>query len=172
MSDTTIAVTAILLTLVLMFIFPLMTMADQKDKVVEMDVKLITEDFVENIRVTGKLTQDEYDNYILSLASTGGAYDVDITIQILDENLSKKDNSGGLRIGDDTRMEEYTSQVMEQLQASGVVTISEGSGITVDVTRVDTSIYEQLRNFLYKLTGNGDGNKIASVTGMVTKTGN
>ena len=114
MGDSAMAVVAIFLAAILMFVFPLMTMADKKDDVTTLTVKAATTEFTDTIRTTGKLTQTEYDNFVQTLGSTGNSYNVDISVQILDENPAKKETSATQKIGDNVYYTMYTSQVLDK----------------------------------------------------------
>lgn len=170
MGDSAMTVVAIFLAAILMFIFPLMTIADKKDDVSTLDVEIVTDDFTDTIRTTGKLTQDEYDNFILTLASTGNSYNVEITIQKLDENPAKKETSATVTIGDNVYYEEYTTQVLEELKA-GSITLKEGDIVSVKVENTNVTIAQQLRNWLYKVTGNDSSTIAAASSGIVTTNG-
>lgn len=172
MGDTAMTVVAILLAAILMFVFPLMTMADKNDDVTNLEVQQSTTDFTDTIRTTAKLTQDDYDNFVLTLASTGNAYNVEIVVQRLDENLSKKDYSASVTIGDNVYYTEYTSQILDELGQNGVTYFQEGDMVSVTVESSSTTIAQQLRNVWYKLTGSDLDAAIAAYsTGMVTKDG-
>ena len=75
MGDSFITVIAIFLAAILMFIFPLMAMADRTDDVSQLAVQTATTDFVDKVRTTGKLTLDDYDKYISTISSTGNAFE-------------------------------------------------------------------------------------------------
>ena len=66
MGDSTITIIAIFLAAILMFVFPLMTMADKTDDTVKLTVQTATTEFTNDIRSTGLLSQQKYDNFILS----------------------------------------------------------------------------------------------------------
>ena len=85
MSDTFITIIAIFLAAILMFIFPLMTLADTNDDITQLTVQTATSEFVDEIRKTGKLTEDKYNSFVSSIAATGNAYDIELQFQILDE---------------------------------------------------------------------------------------
>ena len=111
MSDTFITIIAIFLAAILMFIFPLMTLADRNDDITELAVQTLTTEFIDEIRKTGKLTEKQYNSFITSLAATGNAYDVEIEFQILDENPGKKDTQGNATIiGQNVYYSIYTDQ--------------------------------------------------------------
>ena len=60
MGDTVVTILAIVLAAVLMFIFPLMSVADRSDDVSQLSVQNSTTTFVDNIRSTGRITLAEY----------------------------------------------------------------------------------------------------------------
>lgn len=170
MGDSAMTVVAIFLAAILMFVFPLMTMADRKDDIVTLTIRSETETYVETIATTGMTTKDAYDNYIESIASTGNAYDVDITVQILDENPSKKETSAVKTIGDNVYLTMYTTQVLDALKTGNLV-LKEGDIVTISVKNKNETIGTQLRNFLYKVTGNNSSTVTATATKMVTTNG-
>jgi len=71
MSDSFITIIAIFLAAILMFIFPLMSMADRTDDISELTVKNAVIEFVDKVKNTGKLTMDSYNEFITTLSSTG-----------------------------------------------------------------------------------------------------
>ena len=167
MGDSAITIVAIFLAAILMFVFPLMTMADKKDDVSTLAIQTATTEFTDNVRTTGKLTQENYDNLVTTLAATGNSYDVEMTVQILDENPAKKATSAHTTIGDNVYYTMYTSQVLEALPLS----LKEGDIVSVNVKNTNTTIAGQLRNFLYKVTGSNSSTIAASSSGIVTTNG-
>lgn len=157
---------------IVMFVAPLMTMADKTDNTVNLSVQSATTEFTNKIRTTGKLTQEDYDNFILTIGATGNAYDVEITLQILDENPKKKTTEGATVIGDNIYYTMYTSQVTDQLVASKMISLKEGDNVTVKVKNKNNTIAVQLRNWAYKVTGNDSSTITAEASGIVTKTAN
>ena len=172
MSDAAITVVAILLAVILMFVFPLMTMADKKDDITTMTVQKMTTEFTNKIRNTGVITRDNYDNFKYSLGSTGEAYEVNITVQKIDENYAKKaSKNNGTIIGDNVYLTEYNTQVMQSLDNALNYTLNEGDIVTVEVKNSSKTIAVQLKNIWYRVTGNETGNIAATSSGMVTTTG-
>lgn len=157
---------------IVMFVAPLMTMADKTDDTVNLSVQSATTEFTNKIRTTGKLTQEDYDNFILTIGATGNAYDVEITLQILDENPKKKTTEGATVIGDNIYYTMYTSQVTDQLAARKMISLKEGDNVTVKVKNKNNTIAVQLRNWAYKVTGNDSSTITAEASGIVTKTAN
>ena len=64
MGDTLITVVAIFLAAILMFVFPLMSLAERTDDISSLAVQTATNEFVDNVRTTGKLTLEDYDKFI------------------------------------------------------------------------------------------------------------
>ena len=115
MGDSLITIVAIFLASVLMFVFPLMSMADRSDDVSTLAVQTATTDFVDKVRTTGKLTLDDYDKYVSTISSTGNSFDVEIELQILDENPGVKTTQTEMtKIGENLYYNKYTNQVEEE----------------------------------------------------------
>ncbi len=172
MGDSAMAVVAIFLAAILMFVFPLMTMADKKDDVTTLTVKTTTTEFTDGIRTTGVLTQEQYDNFVQTLGATGNSYDVEITVQVLDENPAKKETSSSLKIGDNVYYTKYTSQIIDELNQRGKVVLKEGDIVSVSIENTNVTIGQQLRNAFYRVTGNNSSTVAASASGIVTTNGN
>ena len=170
MGDSAMVVVAIFLAAILMFVFPLMTMADKKDDVSTLTVQTATTEFTNTIRTTGKLTQEKYDNFTQTLASTGNTYNVDIKVQVLDENPAKKESSATQKIGDNIYYVIYTTQVLDAI-SKGDLVLKEGDIISVGVEITNPTIYDILRNFVFRVSSNNSNGYIASDAGIVTKNG-
>lgn len=166
MGDSAVTIIAIFLAAILMFVFPLMTMADKSDDVAQLSIQSATTDFTNKIRTTGYISQDDYDSFISTLAATGNSYQAEITVQKLDQNPAKKSSGDTTTIGQNVYYTMYTTQVLEALPLS----LTEGDIVSVDVQNTNTTIAGQLRNFMYKVTGKTSGNIVAKESGIVTKT--
>ena len=171
MGDSAMTVVAIFLAAILMFVFPLMTMADKKDDVSTLAVQTATDEFVNKIITTGKITQEDYDSFVTTLAATGNAYNVDITVQVLDDNPAKKTTTVTATIGDNVYYVMYTTQVLESINGS-VLNLKEGDIVSVNVENTNITIAEQLRNFFYRVTGNNSITIAGAASKMVTTNGN
>lgn len=171
MGDSAMAVVAIFLAAILMFIFPLMATADKKDDVSTLTVQTTTTEFTDKIRTTGKLTRDEYDNFVQTLAATGNSYKIDMTIQVSDENPTKKQVSASATIGENVYTTMYTTQIIEALDNSGTLNLKEGDIVSVSVENTNNTIGMQLRNWAYRVTGNNSSTVTAASSGIVTTNG-
>ena len=67
MGDSLTTIIAIFLAAILMFVFPLMSMADRADDVSQLSVQTTTTEFVDKVRTTGKLTLSDYDKYLADI---------------------------------------------------------------------------------------------------------
>ncbi len=174
MNDTFITIIAIFLAAILMFIFPLMTLADRNDDISQLTVQTTTSEFVDEIRRTGKLTEQQYDNFVTSISATGNAYEVEIEFKILDENPSKKTAQGSVTvIGENVYYSVYTTQITDKLASDSKhqYLLKEGDIVSVNVKNTSTTLAQTLRSFYYKVTGNDTYIISASSAGTVTVNG-
>ena len=169
MGDTLITVVAIFLAAILMFIFPLMAISERNDDISQLEVQTATTEFVDNIRLTGKITQDAYDAYVLKIASTGNTYDVEMEVQVLDENPSKKVTQvSSSKVGENVYYSIYTSQIENEMNSNdGVKDLKEGDIVTIKVKNTNLTISQILKNFVYSLSGNDTYQIAASHSGVV-----
>lgn len=168
MSDTFITVVAIILVAGLIFVVPLMTMADRVDTTSQAEVEAIVTDFVEEIRTTGKITEEKYNKFLENLTSTGYTFDVDMETKILDENPGKKTlQTAHDKIGENVYYSEYTSQIEAELEKNGIKKLKTGDMVLVTVKNTDPTFAQQLKSFAYKIVGNDTATVVASKAGMV-----
>lgn len=172
MSDTLITVVAIALAAILMFVFPLMTMSDRTDDVSQLTIETATTEFVDDVRTTGKLTMDKYSKFVENISSTGNSYDVEMELQVLDENPGKKTTQAeSTKIGENVYYSMYTSQILDTLDGSKTLALKEGDIFSANVKNTNTTLSQQLKNFLYKVTGNDTYTIAAEHAGIVTANG-
>lgn len=177
MEDTLTIIVAIFLGAILMFIFPMMAISERNDDVSELAVQTAVSEFVNTTRTKGKITVDDYDTLVSSLYATGNTYDIVIEIQVLDENVGKKETTtltgeGSEKIvGENLHYSRYTTQIMEELEDKDVVYMKEGDVITVSASNSNNTISQSLKNFFYSLSGNNTYSIVGSQSGIVTATG-
>ena len=170
MGDSAMVIVAIFLAAILMFVFPLMTMANKKDDVSVLEAQKATTEFVDKIKTTGIITQSDYDNFTTALAATENTFDINIEVQKLDENPAKKETSIYTTIGDNVYYTIYTTQILDTIKDSNLA-LNEGDIVSVSVENTNVTIGQELRNFLYRVTGNKSGTVTASDSGIVTTNG-
>jgi len=175
MSDTFITIIAIFLAAILMFMFPLMTLADRNDDITQLTVQTTTAEFVDEIRRTGKLTSDEYNNFRAAIVATGNAYDIEIEFKILDENPAKKATQSEdiTIIGENVYYSVYTTQIESKLDSGENTSylLKEGDIVSVSVKNRSTTLAQTLRNVYYRVSGSDTYTIAASSAGTVTVNG-
>ncbi len=172
MENTFVTIIAIVLAAVLMFIFPMMSMSQRTDDVSQLAVQTATEDFVVDVRTSGKLTEDRLDEYMTVLYSTGNSYDVEISIDVLDENPGKKTAQvSSDKIGENITYSIYTTQIEGNLERDGYILLKEGDNINVSVKNSNTTIAQMFINVFYSITGNDTYAIAAQSSGIITTTG-
>ena len=172
MGDSLITVVAIFLAAILMFIFPLMSLAERTDDISSLAVQTATTEFVDGIRTTGKMTLDDYESYLGELTSTGNTFDVEMLIQQLDENPGVKTTQAeATKIGENLYYNIYTTQIMNQLNSTGRITLKEGDIVTVTVSNTNQTISQMLRNFFYSIIGNDSSEIVGQHSGIVAVNG-
>ena len=169
MSDTLITVVAIVLAATLIFVVPVMTMADRFDTTSKAEVEALLTDFVEDIRTTGKITQEKYDKFQENLAATGYTFGTDMEVKVKDENPGKKTlQTAKDKIGENVYYSEYTTQILQELEENhGIKNLKTCDIVLVKVRNTNTTLSQHMKQFMYKIVGNDDASVVASKAGMV-----
>lgn len=172
MDDILTSVIGIGLAAVLMFIFPLITMSDRTDDVSQLTVRIAVTEFVEDIRQSGKITRERYNQFIGNIGSTGNTYNIEIEAKILDENPSRKVVKDTKVQGKNVYYSVYNSQIIEDtLMKDKDYYLKEGDTIIVSAKNSNQTMSQQLKNFFYTVVGKDTYIIAASHGGMVTATG-
>lgn len=171
MQSSTSTIIAIFVAAVLLFVVPLVTLTERNDNVVQENVKVIVEEFVTDIKNTGELTIEKYQDFQNRLSATGNTYDIELELQILDENPGKKTMQANYtKIGENVYYSEYTTQVLEQLD-SGKITLKEGDLVYVGVTNQNSTASQTLKSTFLSFTNAGEYVISADSSGMVNVNG-
>ena len=169
MGDSLITVISIMLAAVLLFVFPMMTMAERNDDISLSTVQTAINEFGNNVTSTGKITQANYDQLIQKIYSTGNTYDVNMELQVLDTNPGKKaaDVSQN-KIGENLYYSKYTSQINSELsQNHGEMVLKEGDIFSASATNTNVTFSQMFKNFFYSLSGNNTYKISANYAGVV-----
>lgn len=171
MSDTLITVVVIVVAATLIFVVPLVTMADRIDTTTQSQIEAIVSDFVDEIRATGKITQDKYNKFLEQLGSYGYTFDVEMEVKNIDENPGKKTTQTAKdKIGENVYFSEYTSQILEEISKDSnnyEKKLKTGSVVSITVKNTDLTFAQQMKQFMYKVVGNDTVSVVASKAGMV-----
>lgn len=175
MSDTLITIIAILLAAILMFIFPMMSVAERSDDMSQLAVRTATTEFVDNSRAIGKITIANYNKLVNTIEATGNTYDIEIEVKILDENVGKKSAwTSGTVIGENIYYSVYTSQITDVISdpnGTGTYNMSEGDILSVSVKNTNKTMAQTIRNIFYSISGSDTYQISAQHSGIVTATG-
>lgn len=172
MSETLTTIIAIAVAAILLFVFPLMTMADRVDDQTQAAVQTAVTNFVNNASLKGEITKADYDKLVQTISSTGNTYSVEMTAQINDKNLGKKSVlEQSFKIGSTDYYVEFSNQLFEKIQNDGVVKFKEGDSITVKVSSECRTYSDQLGSAFLGDTGSKAPTIVAQDSTMITATG-
>ena len=90
MGDTLMTVVAIFLAVILMFLFPMLSVSERTDDISQLAVETAVSNFVDDSRAIGKITVQNYEELVNALNATGNSYDIELEHKVLDENIGKK----------------------------------------------------------------------------------
>lgn len=169
--DTVTTIVVIFLAGILIFIFPLMTVADRNDDIAHQLLISETERFTQEIATTGTLTNDMLDAYVKKISSSKNYYIVDFDCQIFDDNPTKKVTQvDSTKIGEGASYHIYTASIDKTLEGEGVKYFKKGDIVTVKVYNSNKTLPQILRGIFY---GNDEeaGNLATQATATVTKDG-
>lgn len=181
MEETPVSIIGIFIAAILMFIIPLILIADRSDDIAQLIVKTTTEEFVNEIIKTGKITNDQYIKFYDQLSSSGNIYDIDMEIKILDENTAKIVTDANSReIGSNTYYSIYTSQIEDIIGVSGLNTennrdgkiiLKQGDVISVTVKNSSKTLSQSLKSFYHNVKGSEIHIIAATASGTVSING-
>lgn len=155
MGDSLVTVVTIMIAAILLFLFPMMTLADRTDDISQITVQTATASFVDEVRETGKLTNENYAAYSQKIESTGNKFQIDMELQKLDENPAKKAAyEQSTIIGENTYYSLYTSQIEEELDENGIIYLKQGDLFSASCINVSQTLSASMKKFFYKVTGN------------------
>jgi len=169
MGDTFITIIAIVIAAVLMFVVPIMATANQNDSIAQTSVQTIVSEFVNTVAREGKISTSNYDEFIQKLHATGNSYSVELEVQVLDDNPSKKGDNIKV-IGENIYYSVFTNTITEKLNAEGAYKLKQGDYIIARVANTNVTFGTQLKNFVYSIIGKDTIAIEASASALVTTT--
>lgn len=173
MNDTLVTIIAIFIAAILMFVFPLMTIADRNDDVAQQAVQQKTVEFVDKERNVGAILQADLDSYKEEIGSLGHSFNVDIEVKKMDDNVGKKTSwTTSSVVGENVYYSVFTDTIENQVYgASGKYPLKEGDIISVSAVNTDITIAQSLRNVFYAISGKGTYQIAGSHSGVVQNNG-
>lgn len=161
MEETTVTIIGLMIAAIIMFIVPIIMIADRSDDISQLLVKTVTAEFVDDVIKTGEITNSRYQKFITALHSSGNTYEIDMEVKILDENTAKKFTTKE-EIGKNTYYSIYTSQIEDIIGKSaenttnnldGRLILKQGDGISVTVRNSSATFSQALKSFYYSAQG-------------------
>ncbi len=172
MSDTLITCIAIFLAATLMFVVPLMAVANNQEDVSQLSVQTAVQEFVDQAATKGSINLTDYDRLTQKLAATGNTYDIQIEVQHLDENPSKKVSiTSSNLIGENIRYSTFTDEILEVCDSSNKYLLKKGDNVIATAKNTNVNFAQSIRNFAYKLVRKDTSQIGASAAAMVTANG-
>lgn len=172
MGDSLISIITIVLAVILMFVFPLMTMSEKTDDLAQLSVQIAAKGFLDTVRSTGKIDINDYESFIDKISSTGNTFDIQMEIQVLDENPAVNTTQAQkAKIGENRYYSLYTNQIEEQIGKNGAIYLKEGDKFSISVNNTNKTISQILKNFFYQISGNGTYQIRADYSGLVSMNG-
>lgn len=172
--EITITLIAIVLAAILMLEIPLMAVANNQEDISQLQLTATAQKFVDNIAAKGSITQDDIDTFMQEVSKDGNTYDFEIEVQHLDENPGKKVTvTSGNLIGENTRVSEYKSAILANIEADSnhKYRLKKGDNIIIKVNNTNTTFAQLFRNVVYKITGSDTPQLEAIVSAMVQSNG-
>lgn len=177
MEETPISIIGIVIAAIIMFIVPLILIADRSDDISQLVIKTATAQFVDEVIKTGQIVDDTYQKFVKTLHSTGNTYEIDIEVKVLDESTAKNTTDNNpTQIGNNTYYSIYTSQIEELIGVSasntnnnthGKLILKHGDAISVTVKNNSRTLSQSLKSFYYNWTGSGSQIIAATASGTV-----
>ena len=175
MSDSLMVMIGIFLAVILMFIFPLMSISDRNDDISQTIVQTQVSEFVDKISVAGKIKATDYEAFVSAINTANGApYDVEIEVQHLDDNLTSKVSTvSSSLIGENVRYSTFTTEVIDAMYSDSnkEYKLRKGDNVIITVKNTSQTMAQLLRGAFYRVTGQDTTQIAASASSMVVNSG-
>lgn len=173
--DSLMIIIAIFTAVGIMFIFPIMTIADRTDDMAQQTIQAALEKLVDQVCMTGKITPEAYSEAEATIASTGVLGDLESEIQTLDDNPAKKTVQVERdKVGEnwyymiyDAQREEYMYPEGEEARA---YPLKPGDRVVFRFRNTSLSWAEQVGSAVYSALGKNVSTISAEASGMVMST--
>lgn len=139
---------------IILVIFPLIIFFGRMDQSVQANVNAYHVQFVDNVKVNGKITKENFDKFLKELDSTGYAYNIEM---IHESNLVVPIlNSDGTFSGKikDSKLSYTKDEILEELydaSGDGVYEMKLGDNITIDIISRKETISNRLFRALLQI---------------------
>lgn len=150
MSDTLITIIGVIAVALIMFVFPVMAIANQNDAITKTSVQAILSEFVNTAAQEGKITANNYDQLVQKLGATGNTYSVAMEVQHIDDNPG---NKGSDAVGSNISYSVFTNDIEKEITSNGEYKLNKGDRIKAEVQNTNVTFGTQMKNFIYSIIG-------------------
>ena len=172
MDDSLMTVVAVFIAVILMFLFPMLSVSERTDDISQLAVDTAVTSFVDNAASIGMITLEDYDKLIQELNATGNTYNVELEVKKLDENVGKKTAwTSDEVIGENVYYSVYTAQINGQVEKGQAYVLKEGDILSCEVKNTNETLSQTLRSVFYSISANDATQVAAQHSRMVTATG-
>ncbi len=156
--DTAVMVIVIIIAAGVMFVVPMVLMADKIDDSTILQIQDAVNVLGEAITVKSEVTQADLENFAKITGSTGVAIDYDMTIKIPDDNPKKKEASEAKTAGDSIYIDLTRTQIENKLPYK----LPSNSPVHIEVKKVNN-------NWVETLTGKSSSDSVIAYYNGTTK---
>ncbi len=158
LGDTAVMVVVIIVAAGVMFLLPMVLMADKVDDATILEVQEAINVLGEAITVKSKVTEEDLKSFTDAIGSVGVAIDYDMLIKIPDENPAKKQINELLTAGDTI----YIDLTRTQIENNLPYTIPSNSPVHLEAKIIS-------KNWVETLTGKTNSNSVIAYYNGTTK---
>ena len=146
---------AVIVTIIAIFIVPVVNLANSHDDIVQPTVYSATTEFVEDVREQGKLTQDMYISFVQKLDDTGLLYDIEM-VHSHDTAVPEFDDAGKTVGVKEVENLIYTDEILKSVyETNGIYKFNKGDYFSVKVTNKEATLGQQMRRTVFRMSDSG-----------------
>ena len=144
-------VVAVAITVIAIFIAPVVNLANSNDDIVQSTVYSITTDFVADVRAQGKITQDMYMSFVSQLDNTGILYNIEMQHSYTSP-VPEFDDTGKATGIEETENIVYTDDILKSVyETNGVYTMHKGDVFSITVSNREATLGQKMRQIVFKI---------------------
>ena len=171
MQDIAITIIVIIIAAILLFVFPLMATAENKNEVDLAYVQSAVTDFVNANASRGVITLESVDALKQKLATTANTYDVNMEINRKTDDVGKKNTwQTGANLGEGAFFTLQSTQIIEELEKTGQFKLNIGDTLTVKIENSSKTLASSLKSAILGVTQSSKSEITASASALVTGT--
>ena len=160
--DTAVMVIVIIIAAGVMFVVPMVLVADKVDDSTILQIQDAVNVLGEAITVKSEVTRADLDSFAKSTGATGVAIDYDMIVKIPDDNPRKKEASATLTAGDTIYIDLTRTQIENNLKDSSSYKLPSNSPVHIEVKKVSN-------NWVETLTGKSSSDSVIAYYNGTTK---